>query len=368
MHSDEHWMRRALCLAARHAGDTWPNPTVGAVLVREGELVAEGVHAGAGHLHAEIEALQRAREKSRGSTLYVSLEPCHHTGRTPPCSRALAEAGVARVVYAVSDRNPRVRGGGGNWLRSQGVEVVEGALADRAWELNHPFFETEGGARAHLTLKLALSLDGRMARSSGPQEDPRRRLITGVAAHRAVHRMRARASVILVGRRTVLWDQPLLKVRLDSAPRQPRRAVIDPHLSLRPDQLGSRNSGRPWLIFCNREAVEERGQPLCALGHELAPCHAGSSGELEGREILEHLHRMGLGQVMLEGGWRTATHFLANGLVDRLHLFLAPVLLGGDGGGPHEWIGAESRWESYLLRRRGEDSEWILRRNDLPRF
>ncbi|HKI82930.1 MAG TPA: bifunctional diaminohydroxyphosphoribosylaminopyrimidine deaminase/5-amino-6-(5-phosphoribosylamino)uracil reductase RibD [Candidatus Krumholzibacteria bacterium] len=366
MHCDEHWMRRALTLAARRAGGTWPNPAVGAVLVREGEVVGEGAHEKAGSAHAEVEALRRAAEKARGSTLYVSLEPCHHTGRTPPCSKALLEAGVSRVVYALADRNPRVRGGGGDWLRSQGIAVEEGLMAKGAWELNHAFFETEGGARAHLTVKIAMSLDGRMARANRPLKDPGQRRITGESAHRMVHRMRARASVILVGRRTALWDRPALDVRGVPTLRQPRRAVIDPHLSLLPDQLGSGHA--PWLIFCTKDAIEERGEPLRAAGNELVACNAGPNGELEGKEILQHLHQMGLGQVMLEGGWTTATHFISKGLVDRLHLFCAPVLLGGDGGGPALWAGAESRWESYLLRRRGEDSEWILRKRGLPRI
>lgn len=366
MHCDEHWMRRALTLAARRAGGTWPNPTVGAVLVRQGEIVGEGAHEKAGSVHAEIEALRRAGGSARGSTLYVSLEPCHHTGRTPPCSRALLEAGVARVVYAVTDRNPRVEGGGGEWLRSQGLVVEEGILESTAWELNHAFFETEGGARAHLTLKVALSLDGRMARANRPLKDPQQRRITGKSAQRAVHRMRARSSVILVGRRTVLWDHPALDVRGVRAPRQPRRAVIDPHLSLLPEQLASASS--PWIIFCSVAAIEARGAPLRAAGHELVACNAGSNGELEGTEILQHLHGRGLGQVMLEGGWTTATHFISKGLVDRFHLFCAPVLLGGDGVGPSLWTGAETPWESYLLRRRGVDSEWILRRRGLPRI
>ncbi len=366
MHCDEHWMRRALTLAAPHAGGTWPNPAVGAVLVRQGQAVGEGAHKKAGSSHAEIEALRQAGEKARGSTLYVSLEPCHHTGRTPPCSKALFEAGVSRVVYAVADRNPRVQGGGGDWLRSQGILVEEGLMEKRAWELNHPFFETEGGARAHLSLKVALSLDGRMARANRPIEDARQRRITGESAHRMAHRMRARASVILVGRRTVLWDHPSLDVRRVRALRQPRRAVIDPHLSLLPEQLGSGQA--PWLIFCTKAALEARGEPLRARGNELVACNASSNGELEGTEILRHLHQMGLGRVLLEGGWTTATHFISKGLVDRLYLFCAPVLLGGDGGGPSLWAGAETRWESYLLRRRGDDSEWILRKRGLPRI
>ena len=357
-------MRRALALAFRRAGDTWPNPTVGAILVKEGRVIAEGAHRGAGHDHAEVVALRVAGERAEGSTLYVTLEPCHHTGRTGPCSLAIAQARVARVVYAVADTNPLLPGGGGAWLQSRGIELRSGVLSDLAWELNHPFFETEGGQRAHLTVKLAMSLDGRLARGKGPAPDAIARRITGEAAHHRVHRLRGRASVVLVGRRTAEFDRPRLDLRRGSARRQPQRAVIDPSLRWTPPSADE--TGRPWIIFCAEDADHRRRLRLESLGHELRPCARAANGELGGEEILSQLHESGRGQVLLEGGWDTVTHFLKRDLVDRLHLFIAPRLLGGEGPGPALWREAESPWERYLLRRAGEDAEWILRRPGLP--
>ncbi len=362
VHSDEYWMRRALALAMPHCGGTWPNPAVGAVLVREDRLVGTGTHRGAGQEHAEVEAIRRAGRQAEESTLYVTLEPCHHRGRTPPCSLAIRRAGVRRVVYAVADTNPRVSGGGGDWLAAQGIEVRRGVLEKLAWELNHPFFETEGGQRAHLTLKLAQGLDGRIARDAGSAADPAARRITGGAAHHRVHRLRGRASVVLVGRRTAEMDRPRLDVRHGAVRRQPRRAVIDARLRWTPPADGGR-----WIIFCSEDADPRRRESLQGAGHELRPCPAGPHGELVGEEILQQLHGMGLGVVLLEGGWETAAMFLEAGRVDRLHLFLAPRLLGGGGPGPALWRGAETAWESYLLRRAGHDGEWILRRPGLPR-
>ncbi len=363
VHSDEHWMRRALHLAATRCGDTWPNPTVGAVVVRDGQVVGEGAHHAAGLAHAEVVALEQAGSQARGSTLYVTLEPCHHHGRTPPCSLAIHRAGVKRVVYALRDTNPRVSGGGGAWLREQGIEVREGLFGEIAWELNHPFFESGGGARAHLTLKLAQSVDGRIARVKGPTEDGALRRITGEVAHHRVHRMRGRSAVVLVGRRTAAYDHPRLDVRRGEPRRQPRRAVIDPRLKWVPPVV---EGSSPWIIFCAEDASASLRRRLESQGHELRPCHRGPDGELEGEEILAQLHEMGLGAVLLEGGWDTASHFLKRSLVDRFHLFMSPRLLGGEGPGPHLWEGAELAWERYLLRRAGEDLEWILRRPGLP--
>lgn len=366
-HADEYHMRRALVLAAGRAGDTWPNPTVGARVVKDGRVLAEGVHLRAGEAHAEIVALRAAGEAARGSTLYVTLEPCHHQGRTPPCSEAIHRAGVARVVYAVTDDNPALSGGGGDWLRAQGLELRSGVLERAAWELNHPFFESSGGSRAHLTCKLALSLDGRTARSNEPEDDPRRRRITGPVAHRLVHRLRERASVVLVGARTAAWDRPRLDVRLPGARRQPWPAVIDPGLRLSADELPGAGGPRPALILCAEDAPRDRRERLEEIGHQLLPCPRGPNGELGGEAILAALHERGRGQVLLEGGWHTALPFLREGLVDRLHLFWAPLFLGGDGPGPGgAWPGAEVDWESYLLARRGDDIEWILRRRGLP--
>lgn len=367
---DVHWMRRALALARSRAGGTWPNPTVGAALVRDGRLLAEGAHEGPGRQHAEIAALAALdrHEDAAGATMYVTLEPCHHEGRTPPCSLALAQAGVGRVVYAVADSNPRVRGGGGAWLRGEGIEVREGPLGGLAWELNHPFFETSGCGEAHVTLKLALSADGRLARRSGRVDDPSERRVTGPVAHRRVHALRAASSAILVGRRTVESDRPRLTARSPRGQRsralkperQPRPVVLDPTLRLAPG-LYPRDS----LVFASTAIGVPSGLLDARPDIEVITTPASAEG-LAWPPILATLHERGLGVLLVEGGARVATSLLADAPPHRLHLFLSPRLFGGDGPRFEGHQTVEERYTTYRTRRVGEDVEWILRRRDLP--
>ncbi|HEU4584817.1 MAG TPA: bifunctional diaminohydroxyphosphoribosylaminopyrimidine deaminase/5-amino-6-(5-phosphoribosylamino)uracil reductase RibD [Gemmatimonadaceae bacterium] len=317
---DAAFMRRAIELARGGWGQTAPNPMVGAVVVRDGEVVGEGYHARYGEPHAEAVALRAAGERARGSTVYVSLEPCAHTGKTPPCADALVAAGVARVVIAVRDPNP-VAGGGVERLRAAGVEVEEGVESEAARELNAAFFHAHESPREHrrpwVTLKLALSMDSAIADSEGGS-----RWITGPEARAAAHRLRAGSDAVAVGIGTVLADDPLLTVRDAPAPRVPPLRVVFDSRARTP--LASRLVGSardvPTLVVV-REPDLESARALERAGVELL--HAGS---LEA--ALEELARRDVRSLLVEGGARLAGAFLERALVDRLIIFRGAVLLG----------------------------------------
>lgn len=355
---DHHWMRRALVLARRQAGATWPNPTVGCCIVRDGRLLGEAVHAGPGHPHAEaavLLGLAAARVDPAGATAYVSLEPCHHQGRTAPCSRALADAGIARVVYAAADDTPRHPGGGAEWLRGQGVEVTGGVLGPVARELNHPFFETTADDEPHLTLKLALSLDGALARRPGRIEDAAGRAVTGERTRRRVHRMRAGASAVLVGARTVRDDRPRLDVRELAAGSWSSKGPV-------PVVLGGSGPVDPahlpegaLLLAAEAPAGQDR-----AIAVE-----SRASGRLSWDSVLSALVERGLGILLVEGGARVAADLLAECPPHRIHLYLAAR---GFGPGAIRLAGGlrlDDRYQTLRARRVGPDVEWVLRRRDL---
>jgi len=313
-------MRRALELARRGRFTSWPNPRVGCVLVRDGVVVGEGWHQRAGEAHAEVNALAAAGSRARGATAYVTLEPCAHTGRTPPCADALIGAGITRAVVAVSDPFPAVAGRGVARMRAAGIEVVEGELADAARELNRGFFSRLTRQRPWLTLKLAASLDGRTATASGESQ-----WITSTQARRDVHRLRAAADAIMTGSGTVLADDPSLTAReLGEPVLQPLRVVLDSTLKTPPDArvlLGPQAA----LLFSTgnkpshyRDNVEVVRIPSASLGVDLG----AALKELAQREINEVLVECGavLGGALLAGGW-----------VDEMVLYLAPSAIGHQG-------------------------------------
>lgn len=315
---DERWMRRALALAERGAGQVAPNPKVGAVLVRDGVLVGEGWHPRFGGPHAEVMALQAAGAAARGATAYVSLEPCAHHGKTPPCTDALLAAGVARVVCAVRDPNP-LAAGGVDRLRAAGVAVTVGVLEAEARALNAPFlFAARGEARPFVTLKLALSLDGGLVDASRE-----RGWLTGPVAREAVHALRAEADAVGVGIGTALADDPDLTVRLAPAPRvPPLRVVFDRQGRLPLDGRLVRTAREvPVLVIMApggdgraRRALESRGVAVVeAATLELA---------------LGALRSRGVRHLLLEGGAGLASAAMAAGVVDHLITFQAPVILG----------------------------------------
>ena len=323
-------MRRALELASRARGRTFPNPLVGAVVLSsDGQVAGEGYHRCCGEPHAETEALRAAGPAARGATLVVTLEPCCHHGRTGPCTDAILEAGITRTVIGARDPNPKVDGAGIERLRSSGVETVEGVLRDEAEELNEAYFHFVRTGRSLVRLKLAVSLDGRVA-----AEDGSSRWVTGVAARKKAHELRAASSAVLVGAGTALADDPALTVRhgADSVEDfiAPARIVVTGRRKL---SVGMRLfSGEVRTVIVRPETA---GTPV--EGGELPPCVELWSlpGDEEGRVDLEALlkrtAREGLGEILCEGGSGLAASLLRERLVSRITMYLAPMLLGGSG-------------------------------------
>jgi diaminohydroxyphosphoribosylaminopyrimidine deaminase/5-amino-6-(5-phosphoribosylamino)uracil reductase len=323
--SDAGFMQRALDLAEQAAGLTSPNPTVGAVLVRGGVVVGEGFHAGAGRPHAEREALAAAGNCARDATLYVSLEPCVHQGRTPPCAPAVIAAGLARVVVATLDPNPVVNGRGVARLREAGLAVEVGLLGDEARALNRGFFTWITEGRPHVTLKAAMTLDGKIADVHGGS-----RWITGGEARAEAHRLRSRSDAIVVGIGTALADDPELSVRLGMPwPREPYRVVVDAEARLPADARLLR-SGTPSraVIAVGSRAAAERVAALRAAGATVVEC-PDPSGRVDLRHLLDWLAGRAVTAVLLEGGGGLNAAFLEAGLVDRVVVFVAPLVMGG---------------------------------------
>ncbi len=322
---DRRFMARAIALARRGLGRTSPNPPVGAVVVRGGSVVGEGWHERAGGPHAEVVALRQAGRAARGATLYVSLEPCNHHGRTPPCAEAVIAAGVARVVAAVGDPNPRVRGRGLRALRAARVRVDVGVLAAEAGEVSAWFRHFVVHRRPFVLLKLAASLDGRIATASGES-----RWISGAAARRYVHRLRDRVDAVMVGAGTVLADDPALTCRLARG-RDPLRVVVDGRLRIPPTaRLVRQRSSATTLVATTAAASARRRRALADAGAEvlLLP---GRRGRLKVSALLAALAARGVVSVLVEGGGDLAAGMLREHAVDRVLLVAAPRLLGGDG-------------------------------------
>lgn len=318
---DETAMRRALELARRGLETTHPNPRVGCVIARGERIVGEGWHERAGEAHAEVVALRAAGSAARGATAYVTLEPCCHHGRTPPCTDALIAARVARVVYAAGDPNPRVNGGGAAALRAAGIAVDGGLLAGEAEELNRGFFTRMRRGRPWVTLKLAMSLDGRTALANGES-----RWITGPAAREDVHRWRARSSAVLTGIGTVLADDPRLDVRLPGENRRhPLRVVLDSRLRTPPAARLFEAPGEVLILTCADDAA--RAAALAARGASVEFLPAGS-GRVALDRALERLGELEINELFVEAGPTLAGELLRRALVDELLVYVAPVLLG----------------------------------------
>ncbi|WP_405229883.1 bifunctional diaminohydroxyphosphoribosylaminopyrimidine deaminase/5-amino-6-(5-phosphoribosylamino)uracil reductase RibD [Lentisalinibacter sediminis] len=319
---DRICMARALRLAERGRYTTAPNPRVGCVLVRGGEVVGEGWHERAGGPHAEIVALAAAGAAARGATAYVSLEPCCHHGRTGPCTEALSEAGVARVVYGADDPNPRVAGEGAARLRAAGIEVAGGLLAAQSQRLNAGFVKRMRHGRPRVTLKTASSLDGATAMASGES-----RWITGEAARRDVQRLRAASGAIVTGIGTVLADDPRLTVRgeeFGAEPRQPLRVVLDSRL--RTPAAAKLLAGPGALLIHGPAATRPDALPG---GAECVAVPAGPAG-LDPGAVLALLAEREVNDVLLEAGPELCGAFLAAGLVDELVIYLAPHIMGSE--------------------------------------
>jgi diaminohydroxyphosphoribosylaminopyrimidine deaminase/5-amino-6-(5-phosphoribosylamino)uracil reductase len=322
---DRRWMAEALELAARGRGLCSPNPMVGAVVIHEGRAVGHGFHARAGGPHAEVEALREAGERAAGATLYCTLEPCNHHGRTPPCVDAILEAGVRRVVAAVRDPNPRVRGGGMDALEAAGVETVSGCLEAEARSQNRVFFFAMRQRRPHVTLKCAMTLDGKIAAFDG-----RARWITGEAARQQSHRLRSESDAVMVGVGTALADDPALTVRLDPPwPREPFRIVVDSRGRLPVDaRLIDAGSASRVIVAVTERSPIERVTRLESRGVTVLACKSGDAG-VDLSDLCARLFGMDVTSVLLEGGSQLNGGFLDADLVDRVAVFIAPMLVGG---------------------------------------
>lgn len=326
---DASFMRIALEEARKGQGRTAPNPCVGAVVVREGEIVGRGYHQRAGTPHAEVNALDDAGELAAGATLYVTLEPCNHTGRTPPCTRAILQAGIKRVVVGMNDPNPTVAGGGNAFLASRGIEVASGVLAEECTALNRAFAKHITTGLPWVVMKAGISLDGRI--SHGPGLAGR---ITGEASWLFTHRLRNTLDAILVGIGTALIDDPSLTTRLPASEsgRDPVRIVLDSHLRLPPRaKLLTQKSQAPTWIFCDGDAPGAAEESLTRSGAVVFRVSTGDDGRLDCREIMARLGRNGITSVLVEGGAEVHASLLRAGLVDEVYVFVAPMFIGAQG-------------------------------------
>ncbi|MFM8333204.1 MAG: bifunctional diaminohydroxyphosphoribosylaminopyrimidine deaminase/5-amino-6-(5-phosphoribosylamino)uracil reductase RibD [Candidatus Methylumidiphilus sp.] len=343
---DAHFMARAIRLAENGLNTTTPNPRVGCVLVKDGAVVGEGWHEKAGGPHAEIFALSQAGTAAAGATAYVSLEPCSHHGRTPPCADALIAAGVVRVVAAMADPNPLVAGQGLATLRAAGIASEAGLLATAAEALNPGFCKRMKTGRPWLFSKLAMSLDGRTAMASGES-----RWITGPDARRDVHRLRARSCAILTGIETVLADDPALTVRLHGdaeTARQPARVVLDSRFRLPPSAKILALPGRT-LVF-GLETAARAAEPLRALGAEIHLLPPGPDGRPDLHATLDLLGQLQFNEVMVETGAILNGALLREGLVDEWIVYLAPCILGDKGRGLFHLPELELMADCYAMR------------------
>ena len=332
--TDEQWLAHALELAARGRGATSPNPRVGAVVVRNDVILGAGYPARAGQRHAEVVALDAAGGAARGATLYCTLEPCSHTGRTPPCARRIVAEGVARVVVASEDPDPRVDGAGCEILRMSGIPVVTGVLREPARRLNEGFLSDKERGRPFVTLKAAVSRDGRIASAPGT-----RTLLTGEAAQWHAHRVRTEIDAIAVGSETVLVDDPVLTARGDRERRRPLvRVVFDTRLRTPPTArlLRTLEEG-PVVVMTTRSACDQAPERASALARAGAMLELLS--ERDPREAVHRLVDHDVCSVLLEGGALMYRACWTAGVVDRLRLYVAPTVLGGAGVGwwPDHW-------------------------------
>jgi diaminohydroxyphosphoribosylaminopyrimidine deaminase / 5-amino-6-(5-phosphoribosylamino)uracil reductase len=329
--SGDRFMRRAIELAERGRGLTSPNPMVGAVIVAPGgEVVGEGFHERAGAAHAEAEALRAAGARARGGTMYVTLEPCSHHGRTPPCAPAVVAAGIVRVVAAIGDPNPLVSGQGFAELRRAGIEVVTGVGASEAERQNRVFLTAMRERRPHVVLKAGMTLDGKIADLHGAS-----RWITGGPSRERAHLLRSESDAIVVGIGTVLRDDPELTVRLGRPwPREPFRVVLDTKARTpRTARIIRAGSPSRALIVVGSDAPEDRARELAGTGATVVRCRT-RDGRLDLGAVLDDLFAREVRGVLVEGGGEIHAAFLDTNLVDRVAIYVAPLLVGGRGATP----------------------------------
>ena len=356
---DYQFMARALKLAKKCFYTTHPNPRVGCVIVRGGEILAEGWTQKAGSAHAEAHAISRSTASLTGATVYVTLEPCSHYGKTPPCSEALIKCAVSRVVVATTDPNPSVNGGGLDALEQAGIEVETGLMQSQAREINKGFFSLHERSRPWVRLKSAASLDGKTAMASGESQ-----WITSEQARTDGHKFRARSAAILTGVNTVLDDDPSLTVRLEGVERQPLRVILDSKLQMPPQAKIFTGGGDVLILTCldndNKKATQLKKKGANVLQVET------HKGRLNLHKVMETLAAMGINEIHVEAGKTLSGQLIAENLADELVIYLAPTILGDNARGMFHIPGLESLQQQKNLiwqdqRMVGNDLRLIMR-------
>ena len=358
---DERYMAAALELARQGLYSTSPNPRVGCVLVKHGIEIGRGFHHGAGAPHAEIEALEHANNDTEGATAYVSLEPCNHTGRTPPCTEALINAGVARVVYALSDPNPSVNGGGAARLRAAGIDVVGDIRSDEAATLNRGYLMRMRQGRPLVRVKIAMSVDGCAALESGESQ-----WITGEAARADVQRLRAESCAIATGIGTVLADDPSLNVRDEhyaTLGRQPKRIVLDSRLRMPPGARMLTLEGETWIF--HGEPADNSIDALIRAGARVEAVTTRDR-RIDITRLLTRLAELDINELLIEGGPTLAGAFISGGHFDELIIYVAPKLLGSTAKRALDFPSPENLARTQALDivandRIGDDLRMVLR-------
>jgi diaminohydroxyphosphoribosylaminopyrimidine deaminase/5-amino-6-(5-phosphoribosylamino)uracil reductase len=354
---DEKFMQMALELASLGRGYTSPNPMVGAVVVKDQAVIGRGYHQFPGGPHAEVHAIAAAGAAAQDATLYVTLEPCNHTGRTPPCTAKILEAGIQRVVIAMKDPNPHVAGGGAEFLKSRGIDIRIGVCEGEARQLNEAFVKYIRTGRPFVTVKCAATLDGRIATRSRDSK-----WITGESARAFVHELRQTADAILVGVGTIAADDPLLTVRLDGRPpKDPIRVILDTHLRIAPaSRVLKHTSAADTLLIAGRGVPAESKDRLARKGVRVIEAET-REGRVDMGPLMGQLGAMGITSILIEGGSRVFAAAFKAGVVDKVCFFYAPLILGGDDGVPIctgagvEWIRDGVRLDRIAVRRFGDD-------------
>ncbi len=341
--ADSKYMKRALTLARKGIGKTAPNPVVGCVIVKNGTVVGEGWHKRAGGPHAEVHALRMAGDAARGADVYVTLEPCSHTGKTPPCCDALISAGVRRVVAGMSDPNPLVNGRGLQALERAGIQTSYGVLEEQCREINRPFIKHVTTGMPFVTFKCAMTLDGKIASVTGDS-----RWISCEKSRLQVHRMRAVNDAIMVGVDTIIADNPQLTVRHVKG-RDPQRIIVDTRLRT-PETVGVLEDGAAHnTIIATSEANPLIHRPYIRQGATVIVCEE-RNGRVSMKDLLKKLGGMGIQSILLEGGSRLAGDMLKQALIDEYVIFIAPKIIGSDGFAPFTLLGITGMNNAVRLR------------------
>ncbi|WP_035445411.1 bifunctional diaminohydroxyphosphoribosylaminopyrimidine deaminase/5-amino-6-(5-phosphoribosylamino)uracil reductase RibD [Atopococcus tabaci] len=352
---DEHYMRRALSLAEKGKGFVPPNPMVGAILVKNDRIIGEGYHEKYGEAHAEVNAFASATENAEGATLYVTLEPCSHYGKTPPCADLIVQKKVKRVVVGALDPNPLVAGRGVERIKAAGIEVVSGILSEESQQLNEVFMKFITERKPFVVLKAAMSLDGKVATRTGESK-----WISGEASRKQVHQTRSHLTGIMVGVNTVVTDNPQLTARFPGS-KNPIRIVVDSHLRIPLEaNVLQRQEEAPTIILTTHQAHQEKAAHLIDKGVTLLPV-AERQGRVDLQEAMTELGRRNIDSILLEGGATLNFSALEAGIVDKVQMYIAPKIIGGTGSPtPIGGKGIDHLSEAFpvanvMIRMSGED-------------